>query len=56
MNTKVISWSDGKGNWGVVGVFDDDDMANAVFDALVRFAGAYKQYYMDDFKLNEVKK
>lgn len=55
MSAQVITWCDGNGGWGVVGVFDDSDMAIAVFDALKKFGGGSRQYYLDDYKLNEVK-
>jgi hypothetical protein len=43
--------------YGIVGVFDDKKMAEAVFDALEAAGDAYSRiYYLDDYPLNQVKK
>ena len=47
---------DKSGN-GVVGVFDDEEIANNVYDALDQYAGdSSKTFFIDTFKLNEVTK
>jgi len=57
MMVHVIHWSyNDKSASGIIGVFDDSDIANAVYDALESTGDTGKNYYLDSYKLNEVKK
>jgi hypothetical protein len=57
MMVHVIHWEyNDKSASGIIGVFDDSDMANAVYDALEITGDTGKRYFLDNYKLNEVKK
>jgi hypothetical protein len=56
MNVYVIHWEyfDKSGS-GITGVFDNEETANNVFDAMEAVADT-RRIYMDTYQLNQVKK
>ena len=57
MKTYVVHWRycDKSGN-GIVGVFDEEEIANAVFDALEATGDTSRSFYIDTYIINQVKK
>lgn len=56
MRVQVIRCANGNGSDTIIGVFDDEEIANRVYDALEQHGDKSKTHYIDTFTLNEIKK
>lgn len=41
---------------GILGVFNDEIKANEIYDALDQYGSPDKDYYIDKYELNEIKR
>lgn len=53
---QIITYRSADDKHGIVGVFDDSDIAEAVFDALEKNGDKSKTFYLDTYTLNEISK
>ena len=56
MEVYMIRWIDSTNRIGVVGIFDDEELANKTYDALEQHGSEGKSFYLDTFTLNEIRK
>lgn len=56
MEVQVILCETQSGDQLVIGVFDDEEIANRTYDALEQFGDASRKYTIDTYKLNEIQK
>jgi hypothetical protein len=53
----VVHWEYcDKSGHGIIGVFDDDQQAYQLYDTLDQYGDSNKNYYVDTYELNTVKK
>lgn len=57
-NIHVVTWESQHEpkQSGIIGVFDDQIKANEIYDALSEYGSTDKNYYVDKYELNEVKR
>lgn len=56
MEIQVIRVENRMGDQSIIGVFDDAELANKTYDALEQHGDKAKKYFIDTYKLNEIKK